>query len=198
MRRSGEEKPEGGRFMREKLGNVKLLGGVSGFLAAAVLVLILGWVSDYHAKAGKIDKLQDQVGELNNQMETAQSQLVSMTTERDKLEEENQDQKDQLAYLNTEITSYEEKISAYVDQSETISQQTETIDELNVQLQNLQEKYDALEEAHSKCKKITVYWTKSGQVYHWKKTCKVLKKEKNIQSGTIEESGKSKACQQCG
>jgi colicin import membrane protein len=190
--------------MKEKILNLKVIGTVAAFLAAAVLLLTLGWISDYHSKAGKIEKLSAQVGELNSQVEDSKSQLESLTAERDKLKSENQEQEEQLEYLDTEISSYEEKISDYVDQSETISQQTQTIDDLNTQLQELQEKYDALEEAHSKCKKITVYWVKNGSVYHWKKNCKQLKKEKKtqsgatIQSGTIEESGKSKACTECG
>ncbi|MDR0879154.1 MAG: MBL fold metallo-hydrolase [Clostridioides sp.] len=43
----------------------------------------------------------------------------------------------------------------------------------------------------------TVYWTPGGKVYHSSSNCKTLQKSKNIKSGTISESGKSRACRVC-
>lgn len=44
----------------------------------------------------------------------------------------------------------------------------------------------------------TVYWVKSGEVWHVDKNCSTLSRSTNIQSGTIEESGKSRVCTVCG
>ncbi|WP_420840396.1 CAP domain-containing protein [Adlercreutzia agrestimuris] len=42
-----------------------------------------------------------------------------------------------------------------------------------------------------------VYWTPNGSVYHNSKGCPALSRSKVIQSGTIAQSGKSRACKDC-
>ena len=47
----------------------------------------------------------------------------------------------------------------------------------------------------------TVYWLKSGSVYHKRKTCYHIKGKENLQSGTEEDAvaaGKKSACKSCG
>lgn len=44
----------------------------------------------------------------------------------------------------------------------------------------------------------TVYWTDGGEVYHVTQNCTSLKNAKNIRSGTIAQSGKSRVCNVCG
>lgn len=44
----------------------------------------------------------------------------------------------------------------------------------------------------------TVYWVDSGDVYHLSKNCRTLARSRNIHSGTIAQSGKSRACRVCG
>lgn len=43
----------------------------------------------------------------------------------------------------------------------------------------------------------TVYWVPSGSVYHNSKNCPSLSRSRTIYSGTIQESGKSRACKVC-
>lgn len=43
----------------------------------------------------------------------------------------------------------------------------------------------------------TVYWVKSGEVYHVSENCPTLSRSKNIYSGTVSQSGKSRACKVC-
>jgi hypothetical protein len=43
----------------------------------------------------------------------------------------------------------------------------------------------------------TVYWTPSGKSYHYDKNCSTLSRSKVINSGTIEECGKTDACDKC-
>lgn len=43
----------------------------------------------------------------------------------------------------------------------------------------------------------TVYWVDSGKVYHTTKDCPSLSRSKNIHSGTVAQSGKSRACKNC-
>ncbi len=46
----------------------------------------------------------------------------------------------------------------------------------------------------------TVYWLASGEVYHMDRNCQHIrtKQDSMIRSGTIEESGKARACKSCG
>lgn len=43
-----------------------------------------------------------------------------------------------------------------------------------------------------------VYWIDTGEVWHVRISCSTLSRSKNIHSGTIEESGKSRVCKVCG
>ena len=43
-----------------------------------------------------------------------------------------------------------------------------------------------------------VYWTPSGSVYHLSSGCRTLARSRTVLSGTIEESGKPRACYVCG
>lgn len=43
----------------------------------------------------------------------------------------------------------------------------------------------------------TVYWVKSGKVYHSTPDCASLSRSKNIRSGTISQSGKPRGCKNC-
>lgn len=43
----------------------------------------------------------------------------------------------------------------------------------------------------------TVYWTDSGEVYHSTEGCRSLARSKNIQSGSIGQSGKDRGCKNC-
>jgi len=44
----------------------------------------------------------------------------------------------------------------------------------------------------------TVYWVPNGKVWHTTPNCSTLSRSNNILSGTIEESGKARACKKCG
>lgn len=43
----------------------------------------------------------------------------------------------------------------------------------------------------------TVYWTSEGEVYHSIPDCSALSRSSNIFSGTVSQSGKSRACKLC-
>ena len=58
---------------------------------------------------------------------------------------------------------------------------------------------ETIEDTSSQVKEETgmVYWVPSGKVYHSTNSCTALSRSKNICSGTIAESGKSRHCQRC-
>ena len=43
----------------------------------------------------------------------------------------------------------------------------------------------------------TVYWVPNGEVYHLSRSCRSLARSSTILSGTIQESGKPRACKNC-
>ena len=43
----------------------------------------------------------------------------------------------------------------------------------------------------------TVYWVDNGNVYHGTPDCQTLKRSRNIRSGTISQSHKSRPCKRC-
>lgn len=51
----------------------------------------------------------------------------------------------------------------------------------------------------SKSSGQTVYWLDGGEVYHLDRNCQHIRKYKDsvVRSGTIEESGKARACKSC-
>lgn len=50
----------------------------------------------------------------------------------------------------------------------------------------------------STTKSGTVYWVPNGSVYHYSRNCATLSRSRTIYSGTISQSGKSRACKVCG
>lgn len=44
----------------------------------------------------------------------------------------------------------------------------------------------------------TVYWTENGDVYHLDRDCQHIRNRTNVESGTVEESGKDRLCKTCG
>ena len=44
----------------------------------------------------------------------------------------------------------------------------------------------------------TVYWTPSGSVYHYSRSCPTLSRSRTVYSGSVSESGKSRGCKVCG
>lgn len=44
----------------------------------------------------------------------------------------------------------------------------------------------------------TVYWTPSGEVYHYSRNCRTLSRSRTVYSGTISQSNKSRGCLVCG
>ena len=44
----------------------------------------------------------------------------------------------------------------------------------------------------------TVYWVSSGSVWHTTPDCRALSNSLNVHEGSIEESGKERACKLCG
>ena len=61
--------------------------------------------------------------------------------------------------------------------------------------------YETEEASFAEPTEITVYWVKSGEVWHISEKCPSLSRSKSILSGTVDEamaSGKARVCKRCG
>ena len=95
-------------------------------------------------------------------------------------------------------TSPVEDASANVVETEALIETAETvITETNMEPNPTDENVNAVAEPTEK----TVYWVKSGEVWHLSDKCSSLSRSKNILSGTVEaaiENGKMRVCKRCG
>ena len=173
-----------------------------------------------------INELTSRNSELDTQLKDAQDSIEALEGEKSELEKINKKQSAQIEELSDSVEEYEGRISEYVDQSETIEEQLRAIEELNGKLSTLQQQYDTLTAEHQGYQKTieslntqlqtarnnqsntpannninaggeTVYWVTNGEVYHSTPDCPSLSRSKNIHSGTIAQSGKSRPCKNC-
>ena len=210
----------------EKILNIKVLGITAAILLAATVIFGVLWNSDSAEKQTAINELTSRNSELDTQLKDAQDSIEALEGETSELEKINKKQSAQIEELSDSVEEYEGRISEYVDQSETIEEQLRAIEELNGKLSTLQQQYDTLTAEHQGCQKTieslntqlqtarnnqsntpannninaggeTVYWVTNGEVYHSTPDCPSLSRSKNIHSGTIAQSGKSRPCKNC-
>lgn len=119
-----------------------------------------------------------------------------------------------------EYNKLESEIDNYKDQQATIDDLTAKLEELHSQYDTLETERDSLQEQvdakkaeqeriageqaaqqlaeqQASASAGTVYWVASGEVYHSTPDCPTLKRSSNIYSGSIAQSGKSRACKVC-
>lgn len=92
----------------------------------------------------------------------------------------------------SELTATEQRYQQLTEERAVAAVQQE---EENVQAYQPQSESDS--EQESKSDSETVYWVDSGEVYHSTKDCPSLGRSKNIYSGTVGQSGKSRPCKNC-
>lgn len=175
-------------------------------LLSSFIIFIFIMVISASSYSNNIIDLQNENNELTQKYE-------SLSEEYDFLEDKYASLSDDYDEIQSEIDNYED--------------QQATIDDLNAKLEELHSQYDSLEserdtlQAQVDAKKAeeerlareraaqqqaqqqasagygTVYWVSGGEVYHSTPNCSTLKRSSNIQSGTIAQSGKSRACKVC-
>lgn len=130
--------------------------------------------------SAKISSLESELDDYKLQITSLTNDKKSLNDELDKLKQDNlklEEQQSEIDKLNTLINELEKKNSDLKAENES----------------SQEDKSEPIDEPVAK----TVYWVSGGKVYHSTSSCSTLKRSSNIQSGTITQSGKSRACKVC-
>lgn len=188
---------------------------VSAFVLLATSLLIVVGVCNNNLQEAK-----DEYSLLHSEKESIELNYTELQDKYFDLEQEYSSLENKYAAVLEEKKLLESQINEYKDQQATI-------DDLNAKLIELQSQYDALkadrdslqvqvdakkaeqariaqEQANQQLQAQqsnagagTVYWTPGGSVYHSNSGCPTLQRSNVINSGSISESGKGRACKVC-
>lgn len=175
----------------------------------------------YEQTQSDLNSLQNTFKDLQTQFNNNTKQLSDVKIRISEKEAENEKLSEDLETANTKIA----ELSKIEDQQATIDQLNAQIADYKNQIESLQAQVSDLQsqlsEAQSKAVQTgavgkgsfkpfnnesnnnnsnneeTVYWVSNGEVYHSTSDCSTLKRSKNIHSGTISQSGKSRPCKVC-
>lgn len=182
---------------------------VSAILLALSIILFI-----------QLNDSKNNIISLSNKIDRVTEDYNKLSVDYNSLDRTYSNLKSKHKSLQMDYQKIESEINNYKDQQATI-------DDLNSKLTELQSQYDSLEadrnnlQAKLDAKKAeqervareqeaqriaqqqanaiggTVYWVAGGEVYHSTPNCATLKRSSNIQSGTIAQSGKNRACKVC-
>lgn len=194
---------------------------ICGILAVLVLILGITAGNALSQNSSISQSYENKIGKVNEELETLKTQVSARDSDVGKLESELKSQSDANAKLQQQLDDANKKIG---ELSELENQQS-VIDSLNQQISLLSSENETLKQQVSDLQTQltakntaqvsagseknsgiggstssggkTVYWVSGGEVYHSTPNCSTLKRSKNVQSGTIEKSGKSRPCKVC-
>ena len=176
-------------------------------------------IKNYNLLAEKYTELREDYSELSNRDTQREVRLVEKENKYKELQDKYENKEGELYRKNKKISELYEEIRRrdaalkaqglyYDDGSRSISiiPEEEIIEEEadtdNNNAGGWEDDYDYkddydYEEDYDDDDYGTVYWTSGGKVYHSTKDCPSLGRSSNIRSGSISESGKSRACKNC-
>lgn len=107
-----------------------------------------------------------------------------------------------ISSLESELDDYKLQITSLTNDKKSLNDELDKLKQDNLKLEEQQSEIDKLNtliksEPIDEPVAETVYWVSGGKVYHSTSSCSTLKRSSNIQSGTITQSGKSRACKVC-
>lgn len=149
--------------------------------------------------SSQYDTLQNKYDSLNNKYEDLSDDYDSLLEDYDKLKAEIDNYKDQQATINDLNAKLEELHSQYDSlESERDNLQVQ-VDAKKAEQERIAREQAAQQLAQQQANASggTVYWVSGGEVYHSTPNCPTLKRSSNIYSGSIAQSGKSRACKVC-
>lgn len=203
--------------IQEKIKSIRKRHIVYGFTVVFVcLIAILGCVIGVNAKktqklreqnsqyALEIDTLNESLSEKESIIEENETSMREMEKKNSNLEKELSQYKDQQTQIDDLNTKFNELMESYNDVLAEYQKAQTTIESLNGQIASLKAENEKLKKetqqddnGDNDSSGKVVYWVHSGATYHFKADCVALKWFDNIQSGSIAESGKSRACSLC-
>lgn len=197
------------KSIREKVhGNI-----LSGKFAGAFIVFAFTILLTVGSFSGENSRL-------NNEVHSLSLQYNSLQDDYDFLDSEYQGLSDDYDSLLEDYNKLKSEIENYKDQQATIDDLSAKLEELHGQYDSLESERDTLlvqvnakkaeeeriarEQAAQRLAQQqesasygTVYWVPGGEVYHSTPNCRTLKRSSTIYSGTVSQSGKSRACKVC-
>lgn len=210
--------------IQEKIKNIRKRHIVYVFTAIFVcLIVILGCVIGVNAKktqklseqnsqyALEIDTLNGSLSEKESIIEEHEASIQELEKKNNNLEQELSKYQDQQAQIDDLNTKFNELMESYNEVLAEYQEAQTTIESLNGKIASLKTENEKLKSENESLKKEAqqdgngdnnssgkvVYWVPGGSAYHSTPDCVALKWSDNIQSGSIAESGKSRACSLC-
>lgn len=206
--------------MGKKLKNTRFLA-----ITSCVLLILLVGVSgsqknEIQEKEAEISSLEVQVEQLQGEASSLEDENSALKTKEGELESLADQSERMLGERESSITALEAQASG---QSQAVRELTDRMSSAESAYESLSKEHETCQAASSnknnkadssdsenarslendasdsreERNEVTVYWVPSGKVYHYSENCSTLKRSKTIYSGTISESGKSRACKVC-
>ena len=213
--------------IQEKIKNIRKRHIIYGFTVVFVcLIAILGCVIGINEKktqklreqnsqyALEIDTLNESLSEKESIIEDNETSIQELEKKNSNLEQKLSQYKNQQTQLDDLNAKFNELMESYNEVLAEYQEAQTTIESLNGQIASLKKENEKLQLENESLKKEaqqsffgnnvdndetvgTVYWVSGGSVYHSTPNCVALKRSNHIQSGSIAESGKSRACRLC-
>lgn len=156
--------------------------------------------------AADIESLNGTLGEKDEKIAEKEESIQKLERTQNDLEQEIAQYQEQIKQIDELNVKFNELMTSYNDLLTEHEKAKNEIDSLNSQVSSLKAENEKLEKAVQQTKTDntdndgssgTVYWVASGDVYHSTPDCPTLSRSKNIRSGSVSSSGKSRACKVC-
>lgn len=150
--------------------------------------------------------LEDEISQSENDYKELKNDYDQLDTKYNNLSDDNDS-------LKAELENYKDQQATIDDQNAKLVELQSQYDSLEKERDSLQAQVDAKKAAEEQAAREAeqarlaqqesssygsiVYWVAGGEVYHSTPNCATLKRSKNIQSGTIAQSGKGRPCKVC-
>lgn len=171
------------------------LSAVLSLLCIILLIVAVEYNQKYSTLKEEYSSLQDSYEDLQDDYSDLIQTNSTLQLEYEDLQAELENYKDQQATINDQNKKLEELQSQY----NTLKQERDSL-QAQVDAKKAEQERIAEEQAQQALQQnygATVYWVSGGEVYHSTPNCSTLRRSSNIQSGTIAQSGKSRACKVC-
>lgn len=185
-----------------------------GVLSIILFVLLFSTAGSMNADKAEKEQLISQLSEAELQIDALNNQCNELQSSFDELQNTYNNNEKELTDLRNQIGEYQDQQATINDLNAKVTELQSQYDALQADRDNLQVQVDAKKAAEEQAARQSaeqalaqqqqqqssggiVYWVSGGEVYHSTPNCVTLKRSSNIQSGTIAQSGKARACKVC-
>lgn len=150
------------------------------------------YTENYNSLIGEYNSLVDKYNELHNKNKSLEVRYEELKSEIDNYK----DQRATIDDLNAKLEELHNQYSSLETERNNLQAQ---VDAKKAEQERIAREQAAqqLYQQQASAGYGTVYWVLGGEVYHSTPDCSTLKRSTNIQSGTVAQSGKVRACKVC-